>query len=65
MVLVFERKDGAWANTMRLMPKAPCGSRSFGNDVTAEWPLVAVGRPRKEPLGLEPGGAYLFDLSGK
>lgn len=65
MVLVFERREGAWINTLRLMPKAPCGSRSFGNDVTAEWPLVAVGRPRKEPLGLEPGGAYLFDLTGK
>ena len=64
-VLVFEERGGSWTNTLRLMPKEPCGARSFGTDLSAEWPLVAVGRPRKERLGLEPGGAYVFDLTGK
>jgi hypothetical protein len=62
-VFVFEEKDGKFVNTRRLMPKAPCGPRSFGNDVSIDWPLVAVGRPKNERLGLEPGGAYVFDLS--
>lgn len=65
MVLVFEDRGGRFENVRRLMPRAPCASRSFGNDVSVEWPLVAVGRPKNETLGLEPGGAYLFDLSGK
>jgi hypothetical protein len=62
-VFVFEEKDGKFVNTRRLMPKALCGPRSFGNDVSIDWPLVAVGRPKNERLGLEPGGAYVFDLS--
>ena len=62
-VFLFEEKDGAFVNTQRLMPKAPCAPRSFGNDVSIDWPLVAVGRPKNERLGLEPGGAYVFDLS--
>jgi hypothetical protein len=65
MVLVFEERDGKFENTRRLMPRAPSSSRSFGNDLSAEWPMVAVGRTKNESLGLEPGGAYLFDLSGK
>lgn len=65
MVLVFEERDGRFENTRRLMPRAASASRSFGNDISVEWPLVAVGRPKNETLGLEPGGAYLFDLSGK
>ena len=64
MALVFEERDGRWVNTVRLQPKAPCASRSFGNDVSAEWPIVAVGRPKNERLNLEPGGTYVFDLSG-
>lgn len=63
MAFVFEERDGRWENTVRLMPRAECGSRSFGNDLSAEWPLVSVGRPKSESLGLEPGGVYLFDLS--
>jgi hypothetical protein len=63
MAFVFEERDGRWENTVRLMPRAECGSRSFGNDLSAEWPLVSVGRPKNELLGLEPGGVYLFDLS--
>jgi hypothetical protein len=65
MVLVFEERGGRFENTRRLMPRAPSASRSFGNDISVEWPLVAVGRPKSETIGLEPGGAYLFDLSGK
>jgi hypothetical protein len=65
MVLVFEERDGRFENTRRLMPRAPSGSRNFGNDISVSWPLVAVGRPRSETLGLEPGGAYIFDMSGK
>jgi hypothetical protein len=63
MALVFEERDGRWENTHRLMPRAECASRSFGNDVSSEWPLVAVGHPKNELLGLEPGGVYVFDLS--
>lgn len=62
MVLVFERRGDAWENTMRLMPHAPCAPRSFGNDIGAEWPLVTVGRPKSESMGLEPGGVYVFEL---
>jgi hypothetical protein len=64
MAFVFEERDGRWVNTVRLQPKAPCSSRSFGNDVSADWPIVAVGRPKNERLNLEPGGTYVFDLSG-
>jgi hypothetical protein len=64
MAFVFEERDGRWVNTVRLQPKAPCSSRSFGNDVSADWPVVAVGRPKNERLNLEPGGTYVFDLSG-
>ena len=64
MAFVFEERDGRWENTVRLQPKEPCSSRSFGNDVSADWPIVAVGRPKNERLNLEPGGAYVFDLSG-
>lgn len=65
MVLAFERRGASWENTMRLMPSAPCAPRSFGNDVSAEWPLVAVGRPKNESMGLEPGGAYVFELGDR
>jgi hypothetical protein len=64
MALLFEERDGQWVNTKRLMPAAPCSPRSFGSDVAADWPIVAVGRSKNERLGLEPGGAYVFDLSG-
>ena len=64
MAFVFEERDGRWVNTLRLQPKEPCSSRSFGNDVSADWPIVAVGRPKNERLNLEPGGTYVFDLSG-
>jgi len=64
MALVFEERDGQWINTKRLMPAAPCTDRSFGNDIAADWPLVVIGRAKNERLGLEPGGAYVFDLSG-
>lgn len=63
MVLVFEERSGTWQNTQRLMPKAPCAPRNFGNDVAADWPLVTVGRPKNERLNLEPGGVYVFDFS--
>jgi len=46
------------------MPAAPCAQRSFGNDVAADWPIVVVGRSKNTNLGLEPGGAYVFDLAG-
>jgi len=51
-------------NTARLMPAAPCMQHNFGNDVAVDWPIVVVGRTKSERLGLEPGGAYVFDLSG-
>jgi hypothetical protein len=64
MALVFEERNGQWVNTKRLMPAAPCAQRSFGNDVAADWPIVVVGRTKNTNLGLEPGGAYVFDLAG-
>lgn len=64
MALVFEERDGQWINTKRLMPAAPCAPRSFGNDVAADWPIVVVGRAKNTNLGLEPGGAYVFDFAG-
>jgi hypothetical protein len=64
MALVFEERNGQWINTKRLMPAAPCVQRSFGNDVAADWPIVVVGRSKNTNLGLEPGGAYVFDLAG-
>jgi hypothetical protein len=62
-VLVFEEKGDRFENTLRLMPKQPSAPRSFGLDVSADWPIVAVGRPKNERLGIDPGGAYVFDLS--
>ena len=64
MALVFEERDGQWVNTKRLMPAAPCAPRGFGNDVAVDWPIVVVGRTKNTNLGLEPGGAYVFDLAG-
>ncbi len=64
MALLFEERDGRWVNTARLMPAAPCMQHNFGNDVAVDWPIVVVGRTKSERLGLEPGGAYVFDLSG-
>jgi len=64
MALVFEERNGQWVNTKRLMPAAPCAQRSFGNDVATDWPIVVVGRTKNTNLGLEPGGAYVFDLAG-
>ena len=64
MALVFEERNGQWINTKRLMPAAPCAQRTFGNDVAIDWPIVVVGRTKNTNLGLEPGGAYVFDLAG-
>jgi hypothetical protein len=61
MVLVFEYRDGSWANTMRLQPKEPCNPNSFGQGVAANWPWVAVNRIKNEREGI-PGGAYLYKL---
>ena len=62
-VLVFEEKGDRFENTLRLMPRQPSAPRSFGLDVSADWPIVAVGRPKNERLGIDPGGVYVFDLS--
>ena len=64
MALVFEERNGQWVNSKRLMPAAPCAQRTFGNDVAVDWPIVVVGRTKNTNLGLEPGGAYVFDLAG-
>ena len=62
-VFVFERRGTAWVEVTRLKPKVFCGPASFGSAVVAKWPWIAVGRVRSERLGIEPGGAYLFDMT--
>ena len=61
-VFVFERRDGRWMEALRLKPKMFCAPASFGSAVVANGPWIAVGRPRNERLGVEPGGAYLYDM---
>jgi hypothetical protein len=62
-VFVFERLGTNWVEVTRLKPKVFCGPSSFGSAVAANWPWIAVGRVRSERLGIEPGGAYMFDMS--
>lgn len=62
-VFVFERRGTAWVEVTRLKPKVFCGPASFGSAVSAKWPWIVVGRVRSERLGIEPGGAYLFDMT--
>jgi len=62
-VFVFERRGTNWVEVTRLKPKVFCGPSSFGSAVAAKWPWIAVGRVRSERLGVEPGGAYLFDMT--
>jgi hypothetical protein len=62
-VFVFERRGTAWVEVTRLKPKVFCAPASFGSSVSARWPWIAVGRSRSERLGIEPGGAYLFDMT--
>ncbi len=61
-VFVFEKSGTQWVETHRLQPKALSSPRSFGTAVAAKWPWIVVGRVRNENLGIEPGGAYLFDM---
>ena len=62
-VFVFERRGTNWVEVTRLKPKVFCGPSSFGSAIAAKWPWIAVGRVRSERLGVEPGGAYLFDMT--
>lgn len=61
-VFVFEKVGTLWVETTRLKPKIFCAPASFGSAVAAKWPWIAVGRVRNERLGVEPGGAYMFDM---
>ena len=59
---VFERRGDGWIEATRLKPKMFCTPASFGSTLAAKWPWIAVSRVRNERLGVEPGGAYLFDM---
>ncbi len=61
-VFVFERRGDVWMEATRLKPRMFCAPASFGSAVAAKWPWIAVGRVRNERLGVEPGGAYMFDM---
>lgn len=61
-VFVFEKVGTLWIETTRLKPKIFCAPASFGSAVAAKWPWIAVGRVHNERLGVEPGGAYMFDM---
>ena len=58
----FEKVGSLWIETTRLKPKIFCAPASFGSAVAAKWPWVAVARVHNERLGVEPGGAYMFDM---
>jgi len=61
-VFVFEKVGTLWIETTRLKPKIFCAPASFGSAITAKWPWIAVARVHNERLGVEPGGAYMFDM---
>jgi len=58
----FERVDGRWIETMRLVPRQPSMLRSFGSQIAVRDDLVLVNRTRSAARGCEFGGAYLFVL---
>ena len=59
---VFERRETGWMEVTRLKPKMFAAPASFGTAIAAKGPWIAVGRVRNERLGVEPGGAYLYDM---
>lgn len=61
-VCVFQRKDGAWAETLRLLPQAKSAPAGFGGGIAVQGDQVLVNRTRNERAGVDPGGAYLFTL---
>ena len=61
-VFVFEKGANGWQEKWRLAPKALVSPNSFGTALAVKWPWIAVGRVRSERLGIEPGGALLFQL---
>ncbi len=62
-VFVFSYVNGVWQCTHRLSHLAPCGQGSFGTDMVAKWPWVAVSRVKNDRHENRAGGAYLYKLS--
>lgn len=62
LVHCFERFEGRWIESTRLVPRAPAMLRSFGSQIAVHGDLVLVNRTRSSERSCDFGGAYLFQL---
>ncbi|MBX3354508.1 MAG: hypothetical protein KF724_02285 [Phycisphaeraceae bacterium] len=58
----FERVDGRWVETFRLLPQAACSERTFGSGLAVRGDRVLVGRVKSRDEACPEGGAYFFEL---
>ncbi len=59
---VYGVVDGAWRLRWLLAPSVPTARNRFGGALQTRGRQVLVGRSRNENEGIEPGGAFLFDV---
>lgn len=57
---VFERFDGVWTETAKLLASDGQSGDAFGDQVAVEGDVLAIGAPGKSDLGPVSGAAYVF-----
>lgn len=57
---IFERINGHWSQTQKIIPEDRTEEDRFGNDVEIEGDLLAIGAYRHESVDDESGAAYLY-----
>jgi FG-GAP repeat len=57
---VFERLDGTWTQTAKLVPGDAFGNKQFGGSVALDGELVVVGQPQDTTPLPQSGSAYVF-----
>ena len=63
-VFVFVKSGTQWTQEARLTAPVPTSGAKFGQSVSIDGDLLAVGEYRHEGLGFESGKAYVFARSG-
>lgn len=61
---VFERVDGSWVETAKLVGEVHGNTALFGMDVALDGDLIAVAAPIEPTASGPPGALYVFEHSG-
>lgn len=64
MALVYERANGVWSETGRLIPASAAVANEIGYAVDVRGSTILVGAHRDDQFGTDSGAAYVFEKDG-